>query len=91
MLLSAESPGMFHWEEKSACCNKAFNFAARAFQRFKTIGNTHHLPPRGLLASNRNSFLSAGSFFWHLWPVVLGGATRPALAGSPCRGGEEAV
>lgn len=47
---------MFQWEEESACSDKAFSFAVSAFQRFKTIGNTHHLLPRGLLASNRNSF-----------------------------------
>lgn len=73
---------MFQREEESACCDKAFSFAVNAFQRFKTIGITHHLLPKGLLASNRN-FLSTGSFFWHLGPVVVGGATWPALASSP--------
>lgn len=88
MLLTVASHVMFPWEKKSACCNKAFSFAVSIFQRFKTIGNTHHLLPKGLLAS-KIIFLSAPSFFWHLGPVVLGRAARPSLAGSPGGGEEE--
>lgn len=56
ILLTVESLVVFQWEEESARCDKAFSFAVSAFQRFKTIGNTHHLLPKGLLARNRNSF-----------------------------------
>lgn len=56
ILLTVDTHVMFPWEKKSACCNKAFSFAVSIFQRFKTIGNTHHLLPKGLLASKRICF-----------------------------------
>lgn len=69
VILLNESPG------KNNCCKKACNFAASTLQRFKTIGNTHHLLPGGLLAS------------WLSWCFSLaleaygtGRSCRPALA-----------
>jgi len=82
---------VFQWEEESARCKKACSFAVSAFQRFETIGNTHCLLPKGLLASTRNSPFLLVVFSGSEGACGTGRSSAAALASSPGWGGEEAV